>query len=272
MATLTLSNPVAYQGGTEVSSALFGYDGSKYRVTRYTFSTKAAGATRITLTGSIAKYAGNWDVNSTYPLRFKITTDSDSHTDATKSSSYDGQITSTSVNVSLNMQLNANTTYYLWLFSGHSSYSLYYAFNANNGNAPTLKIITEVDSYTLTTSAGTGSTITVSRSSSPLGGGTTGNLSSGATIYKSDVLQISFAASAGYELVAHTVNGSTFTSGGNHTVTSNVAVATTTKLLGLVHIDNGTTFDMYLVYIDNGTSWDMYIPYIDNGSSWDLLS
>lgn len=272
MATLSLSNPVAYQGGTEVSSALFGYDGSKYRVTRYTFKTGAAGATKVTLSGSIAKYLGNYDVSSVYSLRFKITTDPNSHKNATKSSDYDGQITSTSVNISINTQLNPNTTYYLWLFSGHSAYSLYYAFDANNGNAPTLRIVTETTSYKLTTSAGTGSTITVNRLSSPLGGGATGSLSSGATIYHSDVLQIIFTASAGYELVTHTVNGSAFASGSNHTVSSNVTVAATAKLLGLVRIDNGTAFDMYLVYIDNGTDWDMYIPYIDNGSGWDLLS
>jgi len=41
---------------------------------------------------------------------------------------------------------------------------------------------------------------------------------------------------------------------------------------GSVHIDNGTSFDVYLIYIDNGTSWDQYIPYIDNGTSWDIYS
>lgn len=41
---------------------------------------------------------------------------------------------------------------------------------------------------------------------------------------------------------------------------------------GSVHIDNGTSFDVYAIYIDNGTSWDQYIPYIDNGTSWDIYS
>lgn len=41
---------------------------------------------------------------------------------------------------------------------------------------------------------------------------------------------------------------------------------------GSVHIDNGTSFDVYAIYIDNGTSWDQYVPYIDNGTSWDIYS
>lgn len=272
MATLTLSNPQPYQGGVAVSSDMFGYDGSKYRVVRYTFKTGSAGATKVTLSGTIAKYIGNWDVSSTYPLRFKITTDPDSHKNATKSSSYDGQITSTSVNVSVNMQLNANTTYYLWLFSGHSSYSLYYAYDPYNNNSPTLKIVTEVTSYKLTASAGTGSTITVNRTSSPLGGGATGNLASGATIYKSDVLKITFAAAEGYAIVTHTVNGASFASGGSHTVSANVAVATTTKLLGLVRLDTGSKIEDFQAYIEDGKDWYLFLPEIDDGSDWDLYS
>ena len=48
------------------------------------------------------------------------------------------------------------------------------------------------------------------------------------------------------------------------------ATLETSGAAGLVHIDNGSSFDSYQVYIDNGSGWDMYIPYIDNGSGWDL--
>lgn len=51
---------------------------------------------------------------------------------------------------------------------------------------------------------------------------------------------------------------------------SDKATLETSGAAGLVHIDNGGSFESYQVYIDNGSSWDMYIPYIDNGSSWDL--
>lgn len=41
---------------------------------------------------------------------------------------------------------------------------------------------------------------------------------------------------------------------------------------GLVHIENGISWEDYFVYIHNGESWDMYVPYIHNGESWNLLS
>ncbi len=80
--------------------------------------------------------------------------------------------------------------------------------------------------YSLTVSAGSNSTITVNRTSSP-NGGSTGNLSNGATIYTNDVLNITFSASTGYSVETHTVNGSTFTSGNTHTVSGDVSVAST---------------------------------------------
>ena len=127
-------------------------------------------------------------------------------------------------------------------------------------------------SFTLTISAATGSSITVNRTSSPKKGASTGKLSNGATVYYSDVLTITTAASAGYEITTQTVNDSAFTSGGTHTVTANVTIVTLTNTLGLVFIDNGTTLEAYLVYIDNGSSWDQYVPYVDNGNGWDMCS
>ncbi len=118
--------------------------------------------------------------------------------------------------------------------------------------------------YTLTVSQDACSIISVKK------GGEV--LSSGATITHGDVLTIVFGADTGYELDIHTVNGSTFASGGTHTVTSDVLVVSTASPLGLVYIDNGTSWSAYQVYIDNGTSWDLYIPYIDNGTSWDLMN
>lgn len=54
------------------------------------------------------------------------------------------------------------------------------------------------------------------------------------------------------------------------TVTGSITVPE--EYIGLVYIDNGSSWDVYMVYIDNGSSWDRYIPYIDNGSSWDMCS
>ena len=136
----------------------------------------------------------------------------------------------------------------------------------------TVTITADVNSYSLTINPSIGSNIIVNRTSSPLKGAATGSITSSDPIYYNDSLTITFVALPGYGLVTTTVNGSDFTSGNPHTVTDNVTVATTTKQLGLVYIDNGSGFDAYLIYIDNGSSWEQYAPYLDNGSDWDLLT
>lgn len=87
--------------------------------------------------------------------------------------------------------------------------------------------------YNLSISAGTGSSITVNRTSSA---GSTGNLSAGTKkLYYGDKLKITFTPSTNYSITTHTVNGSSFTSGNTHTVSANVTVnATATPLKSLV--------------------------------------
>ena len=112
--------------------------------------------------------------------------------------------------------LSASTTAAVRPYSGSD---LVYA--GGSGSAS----LTAATLYTLSISAGTGTAITVDNSTA----GKTG-LASGAMIAKGDVLKISFSANTGYELKTHTVNGSSFTSGGSHTVSGNVTVAATAAL------------------------------------------
>lgn len=84
-------------------------------------------------------------------------------------------------------------------------------------------------SFTLLTSAGTGSSITVNRTASNVGA--TGDIVSGATIYNGDSLKITFIPSANYGIVTHTVNGTSFTSGNTHSVSTDVSVAATAQPL-----------------------------------------
>ena len=84
-------------------------------------------------------------------------------------------------------------------------------------------------SYSLSINAGTGSTITVNRTSSPLQGAAAGNLSNGTTIYYNDVLEITFSAKTGYNIATTKVNGNSF-SGGRYTVTGAVSVVSTASL------------------------------------------
>lgn len=119
--------------------------------------------------------------------------------------------------------------------------------------------------HTLSISAGTGATVTVNRTSSPMGAGT-GVLSSGAAIYDGDVLQVSAAVGSGWELSGLTVNGAAISSGGSVTVSGNVAVVATAKQLGLAYIGGVK----YLCYI-NGAQYKPMVGASD-GSRWILLS
>lgn len=61
--------------------------------------------------------------------------------------------------------------------------------------------------YSLTVIQGTGTTVLVTRTSSPNQQATTGALSSGATVYYGDILKISVAVDSGYTLSSFTING-----------------------------------------------------------------
>lgn len=87
--------------------------------------------------------------------------------------------------------------------------------------------IASATARTLSISAGTGSSITVTRQSSPWAA--TGNLTGG-TVYDGDVLEISFSALTGYALTAQKVNGADFESGKTLTVSANVTVTASAAL------------------------------------------
>ena len=87
------------------------------------------------------------------------------------------------------------------------------------GSYSTTVTLDQNRTFTLSICAGAGSTISVTRSGAAL--------SNGASITYGDVLSVTYGASSGYNLATHTLNGSTFTSGNTHTVTGNVAVAST---------------------------------------------
>ena len=91
----------------------------------------------------------------------------------------------------------------------------------------TTAAVASATARTLSISAGTGSSITVTRQSSPWAAA--GNLTGG-TVYDGDVLKISFSALTGYELTAQKVNGAGFESGKTLTVSADVTVNATAKL------------------------------------------
>lgn len=129
---------------------------------------------------------------------------------------------------------------------------------------------TEAPVYTLSVEVDTGASATIERTSSLFV--SSGTISNGETIYNDDVITVTYSAEVGYKVDSATVNGTSISSGGTHTVSGNTTVIIATKRNGMIYIDNGSGFEAYLIYIDNGTSWDQYIPYIDNGTSWDICS
>lgn len=137
MATaLSLSGPVGYMGGSAQNSGPFvGYGSSKNYVLRYSFKTPSDGyVTKVTFKTTFRHYSSsNYSIGSSYPIRVKITDSSTSHKNAGSGSSYDVTMTGNgSVTIS-GLKLQPNTTYYIYLFPGHTSYSLSYCYD-NEGN------------------------------------------------------------------------------------------------------------------------------------------
>ena len=89
-----------------------------------------------------------------------------------------------------------------------------------------------VKQYTASWSGGTGYTITVNRTSSPLMGASIGTLSSGATVYYGDVLSISYTKADYYTITAH--GAETITVSGNITSSQIYATAQLNEVLGWV--------------------------------------
>ena len=130
-------------------------------------------------------------------------------------------------NASVNITLKPNGFSYagFWRTGAHFAFTTTSVSKAIN--------LYQIPVGTLSISADTGSTISVTR------GGT--SISAGANLWYGQSLVITFAASTGYQLDSHTVNGSNFNSGGTHTVTGNVAVATTaSRSVSTIATGNGT--------------------------------
>lgn len=141
-----------------------------------------------------------------------------------------------------------------------------------SAGSSTIALTTIPKPYKLSVSAGVGSTIQVSRRSSPKAGAGTGVLSNGATVYAGDVLSLAVSVSAAYELSALTVNGAAFSPGDPLTVTGNISIVATTRVLGFARIDDGTGMQKYLIYIDLGDRWGRYVLYLDHGTHWGFPS
>lgn len=122
--------------------------------------------------------------------------------------------------------------------------------------------------YTLDlTASDNGLVVNVLRSASPIGGGSSGLLSNGATLYYNDVITITYAVSQGYQLETATVNGEDISVEGRKavTVTGNLVVVITVDLGAIVYIGN----EAYQAFIGDGTNYAQYEAFFGNGSDYD---
>ena len=122
--------------------------------------------------------------------------------------------------------------------------------------------------YTLNlTASDNGLVVNVLRSASPIGGGDSGLLSNGATLYYNDVVTVSYSVSQGYQLETATVNGADISAEGRKTVTvtGNLVVVITVDLGAIVYIGN----EAYQAFIGNGTNYAQYEAFFGNGSGYD---
>ena len=147
--------------------------------------------------------------------------------------------------------------------SSNVNYSVYFEVpNEWAGKIVTLKIADGIvnnvlfsvsKTYTITTNAGAGSSIVVSRASSNVGN--TGSIASGSIVYEGDSIIISGIPDANYRVSSLPVNNSSFTSGNAYTVIGDVVVVTTAQILasdvGATDADIETTSTITIVRYDN---------------------
>ena len=164
--------------------------------------------------------SGNLTISFTESAPYSITYNANGGSGAPSSQ---GVYYGVSYNLSGTIPTRTGYTFLGWATSSTATEATYQpcASVKPNGNL-TLYAVWEKKTFVLSISAGAGSSIEVKRGST--------TLSDGDTVTYGDELAITFSASEGYNLGAHTVNGSDFTSGGSHTVTGAVTVASAAAL------------------------------------------
>ena len=205
----------------------FGYNNGRGAEVTFTYTAAfnpATNQTTVTITNckSVFNTGGASSVCSltgTLTVKAADNTTSSGSVNVSQSKSGNSITISTDVGQTITVSHAKGTSKQIVLaFSGDINAAYYHSYP----NESTTATVANATARSLSISAGTGSSVTVVRQASPWVA--TGSISNGATIYDGDVLKIDFSVSTGYNLSVRTVNGSTFTSGGTHTVSGNVTV------------------------------------------------
>ena len=143
-------------------------------------------------------------------------------------------------------------------------------------NDVTLYAHWQILSYTATWSAGTGYAISVNRTASPYGNAAVGAISSGATVYYGDTLNISYSAATGYTLgstgvktvtvtkdvtgsdiyASATANNYTYNIVCKSTTGAQLQTSTVTKAFGTTNTIAAPAIDGYATPASQSVTWD----------------
>ena len=204
-----------------------GYNNGRGAEVTFTYTASfnpATNQTTVTITNckSVFNTGGASSVCSltgTLTVKAADNTGSSGTLDVSQSQNGNSPTISTDVSHTITVSHGTGTSKQIILtFSGDINANYYHTYPDESTTAT----VANATARSLSISEGTGSSVTVTRQSSPWVA--TGSISNGATVYDGDVLKIDFNVSTGYNLSVRTVNGSTFTSGGTHTVSGNVTV------------------------------------------------
>lgn len=171
----------------------------------------------------------------------------------------------------LSISISANTGYTIQTHTVNNT-----TWDSGNytvgGNVSVVATATLI-SYILSLSySSNGVSISVNRTSSPIGSGSIGALKNGDKLYYNDVIEINYTISGAYQLLTATVNNidiSTASLPYNLTVKSNVVISVTAKLGAIVYIGN-EAYQAFIGTLVNGNAvWQQYQAFIGNGSTYD---
>lgn len=151
-----------------------------------------------------------------------------------------------------------------------------YLYQKNKGNtSETGRAVTTVSfgngemsyssPYKLSVTADSGSNVVVSRTAS--GSGSTGTVENDSVLYYGDKLKITFTPKSNYRIVSSLVNGSSFTSGNTHNVTSNVSIEAVSQALssGVMATDANIESVSTITINSNNGSYLHTLEYSFNG-------
>lgn len=171
----------------------------------------------------------------------------------------------------LSISISANTGYTIQTHTVNNT-----TWDSGNytvgGNVSVVATATLI-SYILSLSySSNGVSISVNRTSSPIGSGSLGILNNGDRLYYNDVIEITYNIGGSYQLLTATVNNidiSNVPLPYSFTVENNVVISVTVKLGAITYIGN-EAYQAFIGTLVNGNAvWQQYQAFIGNGSTYD---